>query len=166
MDIAKVYGGFGQVIQRYYEDDSEILHPQNPRMAQIAHCFESIGAAIPRLLKGDSSWDPRVALEIFPLIGWLICDAGIDIEAIKSQVRKESTKSANKARLNKAEMLTNKIGDLAAHWIVKYPEKSATELYEYLLSDLRNFARVNNIARGLSKREVIGKISRVKKSQA
>lgn len=165
LDIARVYGDFGQAIQRYYEDDSEILHPQNLRMMQIAHCFESISAAIHGLLKENSSWNPRICLEILPLIGWLICDAGIDIEAIKSQVKKSSTRDAIKARLNKSEILIKKIGEHASYWIAKYPEKPATEIYMLMLSDLSNFARANGITRGLSKREVIGKISKVKKLQ-
>lgn len=88
-----------------------------------------------------------------------------DFAEYAATMDRDRTKGATKERLRKAELLKEKIEVLARDWIVKHPSKPATEIYGYLKSELSSFAKAHEITRGLSEREVISKISKVK-SQA
>lgn len=114
--------------------------------------------------QSNNLYYPQVIAGINLMIGWLKCHAGIDIEGMKNQFKRDGTLKAKQARLNKADILAMKIKDLAIPLIAKYPEKPATQIYGYLVSDLTSFAKAHGITTGLSEKVVTSKISAVKNS--
>ena len=160
MNVSSHYGAFGD-----FEDTFAIGvkdQPSYENMQKIAICWMTLISGIRESFFNGSRWDWNVCNIAMTNIGWLKREVGIDIEGIRGDVKKGLTKNATEKRKETSDLLKEKIESLAKPFIAKYPSKPATEIYGYLKSELSSFAKAREITRGLSQREVISKISKVK----